>query len=92
MISVFAVCGVDDVPIGNREPLLSDGPVSVRFVVSLLKLLVAAESKYASFSFIAFATAVLSSCCSFQRMRRRSHLRLHLLPGVCRTDFGLGMG
>jgi hypothetical protein len=61
VISVFAVCGVDDVPIGNREPLLSDGPVSVRFVVSLLKLLVAAESKYDSFSFIAFATAVLSS-------------------------------
>ena len=68
---------------------LFDGPMTVRLVELLLKLLVAAESKNASFSLIACATAALSAWRNFHRTRRRSHLRLLLDPGMSRMDLGL---
>ena len=66
--------------------------MSSRLDVLLLKLLVAAESKYASFAFIAFATAALSSCLRSHRTRRLAHLRERLLPGWRKMGLSVPLG
>jgi hypothetical protein len=63
-----------------------------RFVLVLLKLLVAAESKKASLSTIAAATAAVSSCLRFHRTRRRAHLRELLVPGWRRMGLRVILG
>ena len=67
-------------------------PVSSRLEVSLLKLLVAAESKNASFAFIAFATAALLSFLRSHWTRRLAHLRVHLLPGWRKVGLSVFLG
>ena len=69
-----------------------EDPVSSRFVLVLLKLLVAAESKKASLSMIAAATAAVSSCLRFHRTRCRAHLREFLVPGWRRMGLRVILG
>ena len=67
-------------------------PVSSRFDVLLLTLLVAAKSKNASFASIAFATAALSRCLRSHRTHCLAHFHEHLFPGWCKMGLSFPLG